>query len=110
MKNEEISRSRENISNPQLAIKKAVNLSSNLAATWASGDIATKDKLQSLVFPGGIAYDRKINGFRTAKTNSVFELISSLSGVIGENKKGPKASRAGSSLSAEREGFEPPDL
>jgi hypothetical protein len=51
-----------------------------------------QEKLQSLVFPGGIAYDRQIGGFRTIKVNLVFELISSLSSITGGNKKGPKAS------------------
>ena len=98
------------ISNPQEAINKAIQLSSELATMWTCSDIGRKEKLQKLVFPDGIIYDRQKSRFRTEKVNIVFALIASLNGDIAKKNKGQTDAFASLSLSAEREGFEPPDL
>jgi len=57
-------------SNLEKAIKKALRVASNLNELWTSGDLTQKKKLQNLVFPSGIGYD-KLNGeVRTKKVNS----------------------------------------
>jgi DNA invertase Pin-like site-specific DNA recombinase len=66
----------------------AVNLSAKLATVWTSSDVNTKEKLQKMVFPDGIVYDRKNGEFRTEKVNEVFRLIARLNSVSGENKTG----------------------
>jgi site-specific DNA recombinase len=100
----------ENISNPQQTIKKAIQISSKLNTMWSSGSIEIKEKLQKLVFPEGISYDRKKEGFRTKRVNTIFELINLFSKALQGNKKGTNLSFENLSLSAEREGFEPPEV
>ncbi|MDB9732347.1 hypothetical protein OAA96_00940 [Polaribacter sp.] len=41
------------------------------------GDLKQKKKIQSLVFPSGIGYDKQNDVVRTLKTNSLFSLMSS---------------------------------
>ena len=98
------------ISNPAEAINKALHLSSELATVWASSEIKDKERLQKLVFPEGIVFDKKNGAFRTTKINSVFQLIAGLTRDSEEKQKGQTDEFHRLSLSAEREGFEPPDL
>lgn len=85
--NDNLSQLTIGISNPMAAIGKAVGLSVELATEWASGDIHQKNKLQKLIFPEGIVYDKKKGAFRTERVNSIFVLIASLSSVSGKNER-----------------------
>ena len=51
---------------------------------WQSGDYADRQKLQYMVFPEGILYNRKKDECRSEKTNPVFEYIADLSKVLGQ--------------------------
>ena len=104
----ELGKSSQIISNHELAIEKALNISSNLNTMWELGDIKKKERLQKLVFPDGIYYTREKGAFRTERVNSVFALIASLSGSSEEKKKGQTTFLSTLSPSAERGGFEPP--
>jgi hypothetical protein len=84
----EIAEFDKTISNPEKAIKKAIQLSSKLSTIWTSGKIELKEKLQKLVFPEGISFSRENEGFRTKRVNSIFELIALLSKSSETNKKG----------------------
>ena len=90
----ELERCGSSISNPSVAIAKALDLSLELAPAWASSDVSRKEKLQKLVFPEGIIYDKKIGAFRTTRVNAVFELIASLERISEEKKKGQTSSEA----------------
>jgi site-specific DNA recombinase len=85
--NDNLSQLTIGISNPMAAIEKAVGLSVELATEWASGDIHQKNKLQKLIFPEGIVYDKKKGAFRTERVNSIFVLIASLTSVSGKNER-----------------------
>lgn len=80
--------STEKISNPDFALNKALELSTELNTVWTSSDVKKKERLQKLVFPEGVVYDRKNNTFRTPKVNVIFELIAGLQRITEENKKG----------------------
>ena len=95
--NQLIAKTGNGISNPESAIEKALHLSSELATVWTSSDYSNKERLQKLIFPDGIYYNRENRSFRTPKINSVFSLIASLSSNTGGNKKGQ--SRGNSALS-----------
>ena len=75
------------ISNPVKTIEVAINLATELATTWSSSQINRKEKLQKLLFPNGIIYDRKNKAFRTEKVNYVFELMSSLTRLPAEKNR-----------------------
>jgi site-specific DNA recombinase len=62
-------------SNLQIAIDKALKMSSNLSELWVSGDLSQKKKIQSLVFPSGIGYDKLKGKVQTKRVNSIFSAI-----------------------------------
>jgi site-specific DNA recombinase len=98
------------ISNPEAIAEKAISISTELNKAWASGDVKRKEQLQKLLFPEGIVYDLKNNAFRTDRVNVIFMLMAQLANNTGAKEKEQTNSLACLSLSAEREGFEPPDL
>ena len=104
---QELERSRQIISNPSEATAKALELSLKLAPAWACSDVAAKERLQGLVFPEGIAYDKKTGAFRTTRVNAVFELIASGTQLSALNEKGQTSHEGGLSFSVGKTGFEP---
>ena len=60
-------------SNLELAIDKALTLSESLEKIWVDGDLKQRQKLQHLVFPSGLGYDKSNDHVRTPKdTYSIF--------------------------------------
>lgn len=66
-------------SNPEKAIELAIHLATKLNTVWDSSDYFQKQKLQNLVFPEGITYNRKNDECRTIRTNSAFLSTAKLS-------------------------------
>ena len=75
-------------SNLQIAIDKALKMSSNLSELWVSGDLPQKKKIQNLVFPSGIGYDKSNGKVRTHRVNSIFSAIPLLSRDLAKIKSG----------------------
>ena len=75
-------------SNLEKAIKKALRVSSNLSELRTSGDLTQKKKLQNLVFPSGIGYDKLKGEVRTKKVNSIFASIPLISRDLAKIKSG----------------------
>ena len=96
-----------NTSNYVETLSKTLQFSLKLPVIWSSGNVAQKEKLQKLIFPDGITYDRKNGAFRTPKVNEVFSCIADLNSVSTENKKGQTNDKIDLSLLAEREGLTP---
>ncbi len=87
----ELNRQLENgdfkISNLENYINFSVKFCSNINKIWELNDYETKQKLQHLIFPQGIIYERANHTYRTEKINEVFLYISNLTTVL-EQKKG----------------------
>ena len=75
-------------SNLELAIDKALTLSESLEKIWVDGDLKQRQKLQHLVFPSGLGYDKSNDQVRTPKVNAIFGSIQILSKEISNIKKG----------------------
>ena len=75
------------ISNPENFIKEALIFASKLPVIWISGTISVREKLQKLIFPEGIYFNRQKEAFRTEKVNSVFAAIANAASPSSENKK-----------------------
>jgi len=75
-------------SNLQIAIEKALKISSNLSEIWTSGDLTQKKKIQNLVFPSGIGYDKSKGRVRTERVNTIFSAIPLLSRSLAKTKSG----------------------
>ncbi len=95
------------ISNLDKKLNDAINLCQHLNRIWVEGEFASKDCLQKLIFPDGLAYDKKIGAFLTPKPNAVISEIARVSGDLSIKEKGLKTPKSNKSLLAEKEGFEP---
>ncbi|MFI5149304.1 MAG: hypothetical protein ACHQRM_06185 [Bacteroidia bacterium] len=96
------------ISNLSDKLKQATTFCLNLPSLWAQSGLNLREKLQKLIFPEGLFYDKNLQAFRTTKINSVIAEIARVSRSLGEDIKGLPPFLWGQSLFAEREGFEPP--
>ncbi len=96
-----------NSSNLSNYIDRSLEMSSKLPEIWTSSTSEKKEKLQNLVFPEGIVYDKVKEGFRTNTVNSVFSLIVELAEHSRQNENGENSKKYPLSLSAESGGFEP---
>lgn len=59
---------------------------------WQKPALHTCQKLQNLVFPDGILWDKEIGNYRTIKTNLVLELIAKISSTYKNEDEGGKPS------------------
>ncbi|MEO5601774.1 MAG: recombinase family protein [Cyclobacteriaceae bacterium] len=86
--NDELKRSGIELSNPAQLIDHSLEIISNLSDFWVSGDYDDKRKLQEVLFPGGVLFDKQFDNYRTAEVNCVLELTHSISNDFGGIKKG----------------------
>jgi site-specific DNA recombinase len=98
------------ISNLQEMINEAVILCRNLRQLWVEGGISLKEKLQKLIFPTGLVYDKENGVFRTPELNFIIAEIARHTGDLAKIKKGLSSFFVAKSPSAEKEGFEPPEV
>ncbi len=102
-----LAKSGKQVSNLEECIEKAISVSSKLATLWGSSEYGDKQALQNLVFPEGMTYNRKKDECRTPRINSIFECISVLAGVSGQEKSGHFTLSSGVSAWVARTGIEP---
>ena len=74
------------VSNLDECIARTVNFCSNLQKMWKVSGYKDKQRMQYLIFPEGISYDKKNNVCRTTRINSIF-LQSALLAQNLSNKK-----------------------
>lgn len=76
-----------NLSNQEKQIPVIIATASQLATLWKTSDLKTKRRIQNLVFPEGIFWDKEKRNYRTKKTNAIFEIMSRLSITYGQKKR-----------------------
>lgn len=103
----EMSISSNTISNLESALKTALQVCTNISEMWASGSIKVKERIQGLIFPEGIIYDREKQAFRTERVNLVFAQIAQLARALRDKKKGFTTFSSDKSLLVARRGIEP---
>ena len=94
-------------SNLDRYIENALKLFCNLHKMWELSDYSGKQKLQKLLFPEGIRYDRKNDQVQTLTVNPVMELIRCFSEVLSKNKSGQKVDLTCLSACVTSAGFKP---
>jgi site-specific DNA recombinase len=105
-----IEKPKNEISNPAVFVDKALEICSNLSNLWVSGGYDSKRRLQQIVFPEGIVFDKQNDDYRTIKVNVIIELIHSLSGGF-ENKNAESSNFFfDNSASVPKAGIEPAHL
>jgi site-specific DNA recombinase len=85
---QEMSKSHLSSSNLEMAVKKGISISQNISQLWLASDYSDKQRLQYLIYPDGILYNKQTNTVRTPRINSVFSAIACLASVSGKNKNG----------------------
>ena len=77
----------QKLSNPKELIYSTCKLASNLAPVWESGYYYQKQIFQNTLFPNGLAYDSKIEHYRTPVVNEAIGYLADLSRVLGQTEK-----------------------
>ncbi|MBR6179587.1 MAG: recombinase family protein [Prevotella sp.] len=79
---------KKNLSNLKKFIDEAIAMSCKLGTLWEQGDFLSRQKLQNLLFPNGIYFDKNTDNYRTETENEVFKTfrLFSASCEIGKEK------------------------
>jgi site-specific DNA recombinase len=83
----EIEQNKNLSSNLNIAIEKGLNIAENISQLWVSSNYIAKQKLQFLVFPDGMQYDKENKAVRTTRINTIFSQIIEQARVLEETKK-----------------------
>ena len=87
----ELAKGSNGVSNPEECIDFALHYAPKLASLWSSAGYAERQKLQFLVFPKGIFYNKEKDECRTEEVNGVFDYIADGARSLGEWKsRNPK--------------------
>ena len=84
----ELDQSQNQLSNLEKAVEKCLNMALELPSTWRKSNFRRKQRIQNVVFPEGIHYNRKNDNYRTSRINLLFSVIPYLSRLSEENKNG----------------------
>ena len=76
-----------NLSNFEKVIPLIIAKASDLRSLWRDGNYETKRKIEYLVYPNGIIWDKKNRSYRTENRNSVFDLLDGFSAGYGNKKR-----------------------
>ncbi len=76
------------LSNYQKKLEDISLMCSNTSSWWHNADLETKKRIQKLVFPNGILYDREKGDYRTSDRNVVFDIIDKLSESYKQKNEG----------------------
>lgn len=93
--------------NLENAVENCLNIAHNISSAWVSANVVNKQRLQYLVFPEGILYNKKNNQVRTMKTNTLFSSIPIAAMVLEEKRNGNLSQDCQNLLSVPRTGIEP---
>ena len=78
----------KNLSNMMNYINQTIEISCKLGCLWSDSDFSNRQKIQNLVYPGGIYFDKKNDDYRTENENEVFRIFRRFTAVCeGEKEK-----------------------
>ncbi|RWY48552.1 hypothetical protein [Mucilaginibacter gilvus] len=76
------------MSNLDACVDTAIDLAINLPKKWLTADYNIKQRLQNLVFPEGVLYNRETDKCRTPRINFVFLYFAYLKQVMLKSESG----------------------
>ena len=85
----------QDLSNLEMRIDEIFVMCCNLVYLWKNGTLETSQKLQNLLFPEGIFWDKEIGGYRTEKENSAIAVIRRITSIF-KNEKDEKSEKISS--------------
>ena len=84
----ELDNSQNQLSNLEKAVDKCIKLSLELPSLWRKANFSGKQRIQNLLFPEGIHYNRENDDYRTSRINLLFSAIPYLTGLVAGYKNG----------------------
>lgn len=78
------------LSNFERSIPMIIASASDLRGLWKNGDYETKRKIENLIYPNGIFWDKRNRSYRTENRNSIFDLLDRYSVSYGNEKGQPR--------------------
>ena len=84
----ELDNSQNQLSNLEKAVEKCLKMALELPSLWRNGNFGRKQRIQNLLFPEGIHYNRKNDDYRTTRINLLFSAIPYLTGLVERFKNG----------------------
>lgn len=90
---EKLGNTSTSVLNLKKCIQNGIKLSRNLSKIYASGDVFEKHKLQQIVFPGKISFNKSKNSIEILRMNSVLELILIINKELNQQKHGSSNSK-----------------
>ncbi|CAN5752567.1 recombinase family protein [soil metagenome] len=94
-------------SNLEIALDKGLEIAENIGDLWENSSFEAKQKLQYLVFPEGVTYNKENGKVRTTKVNSLFAAIPLLSSRLSEQREDKLKKNLALASNVENSGFEP---
>jgi len=88
-------------------VEKSLTIATNVSDVWTLSKFDEKRKLQQMLFPDGILYNKKNDLVRTPRINSIFAPIPQLAGILKDNKKSRLIKRSLTSQEVVSTGIEP---
>ena len=82
----EIAKVKRNLSNLTSTVEEVVANCCKLGSLWGDSELELCQKIQNLVFPSGILWDKETNSYRTIDENYALSIMHNIS-VSYENKK-----------------------
>ena len=77
----------EKLSNCSKKVSTVIVIASKISSLWSAGNFDIKCRIQNLVFPEGLYWDKRISDYRTPKTSEFFDLMSRFSGACIKTKE-----------------------
>ncbi|UOQ76525.1 recombinase family protein [Hymenobacter sp. 5516J-16] len=96
-----------NLSNLQAYTDFAVEMAAKLPILWEKADLLTRQKLQHMFHPNGIAYAPEKGLYRTGRQNVIFGIIASMSIIDTKQKTGLSTSKRAKTSLVGPTGIEP---
>ncbi|WP_363322012.1 recombinase family protein [uncultured Pontibacter sp.] len=79
----------------------------NISESWGLGNTNEKHRIQKLLFPNGISYNTETGHYRTKRTNTILNLIHTMSSTYSTKNKRPISVSTNRSVLVAGTGLEP---
>ena len=100
----ELSKYSKDLSNLENRVNDILIMCCHLGSTWKNADLLTAQKLQNLIFPKGIYWDKEIDGYRTIEENEGLAVIRKITeSYERENEESLKKNSSSVNLCARRD-------
>ena len=77
----------QDLSNLEVRIDEVFVICCILVSLWKDGTLETSQKLQNLLFPDGIFWDKEIGGYRTEKENCALAVMRRITSICKKEKE-----------------------